>query len=104
MMMDDATTIGRLTKDGALVGYVAIDTQEWRFSARQGVRKKRWSGRRTRYRLDLLDDWDEGFLDAEDEAELASGWFSFRGEVLAYEELEVAERDAVASERFSSWD
>lgn len=97
--------VGRLTKNGALFGYVAIDTQRWSFSKRVGLlRSRRWSETRRRYRLDLLDDWDEGFLQPEDEADLQGGRFKFKGEALEYEELVGPERSAVLSQRFSDWD
>ncbi|CAN5813618.1 hypothetical protein BH23ACT12_BH23ACT12_02660 [soil metagenome] len=99
----EAVAIGRLTKDEALFGYLAIDTQRWSFSRRAGLRSTRWSETRRRYRLDLLGDWDEGFLEPEDEADLQRGRFRFKGEALAYEELVGPERSAVLSQRFSDW-
>ena len=95
--------VGRVTRAGALFGYVAVDTQRWSRSQRVGLRLRRWSETRRRYRLDLLSDWDEGFLTAEDEADLASGRFQFKGEVLTYEELAGDERRTVLSQRFSDW-
>ena len=100
----EALGIGRLTRDGALFGYLAVDTQLWVQSQRTGLRVRRWSETRRRYRLELLHDWDEGFLEAEDEADLAAGRFRFRGAVLAYEELVGAEKDTVLSQRFSDWE
>lgn len=95
--------VGRLTRAGAVFGFLAVDSQEWSLSRRVGLRKQRWSETRRRYRLDLLSDWDEGFLTAEDEAELAGGRFQFKGEVLSYEELAGEERGEVLSQRFSDW-
>lgn len=102
----DATSVavGRLTKDGTLFGYVTVDTQRWSRSRRVGpLTVQRWSETRRRYRLDLLSDWDEGFLTAEDETDLTEGRFRFKGEVLAYEELDGEERRKVLSQRFSDW-
>lgn len=100
----ESVVIGRLTNDGALFGYLAIDTQRLSLSTRAGFRIRRWSETRRRYRLDLLGDWDEGFLEPEDEADLRVGRFTFKGEALAYEELLGAERSAVLSQRFSEWE
>jgi hypothetical protein len=106
MVMDEGpagVTVGQLTRGGALFGYLAIDTQRWSLSRRVGLRLRRWSETRRRYRLDLLTDWDEGFLTAEDEADLAAGRFRFKGEVLAFKELSGEERRTVSSQRFSDW-
>ena len=100
----EAVGIGRLTKDGALFGYLAVDSQQWFSSQRKGLRVRRWSETQRRYRLDLLDDWDEGFLEDEDEADLAAGRFRLKGAVLAYEELVGAEKGAILSQRFSDWE
>lgn len=102
----ETPVIGRLTKSGTLVGYVAIDTQLLQCSQRQGlrIRTKRWSEIRRRYRLDLLDDWDEGFLEGDDDADLAAGRLRYKGEFLSYEELVGDERQAVLAERFATWD
>ncbi|MCU0279823.1 MAG: hypothetical protein MUE31_13160 [Candidatus Nanopelagicales bacterium] len=96
--------LGRLTRAGQLVGFLAIDDQVW-FGVK-GVwpfRRKMWSEMRHRYRLDLLDDWDEGFLTGDDVAELASGRFRLMGQVLRYEEVAEAKERAVIAERFSDW-
>jgi hypothetical protein len=53
--------------------------------------------------LDLLSDWDEGFLTAEDEVDLVGGRFRFKGEELVYEELAGDESRTVWSQRFSDW-
>lgn len=95
--------VGRVTKAGALFGFLVVDSQRWSLSRGVGLRKQRWSETRRRYRLDLLSDWDEGFLTADDEADLAEGRFQFKGEVLAYEELAGDEGRAVLSQRFSDW-
>lgn len=98
--------IGRLTRGGALFGYLAVDTQLWFSSKRTGLKVRRWAQTRRRYRLALQpfgrEDWDEGFMEAEDDLE--AGRFIFKGEVLAYEELIGAERDAVFFERFAGWE
>lgn len=104
--MDDAaaaTAVGRLTKDDAFFGYLAVDTQRWSLKRRVGFRSRKWSEVRRRYRLDLLGDWDEGFLTDDDEAELRQGRFQYRGESLAYEQLTGAAASAVLSDRFSDW-
>lgn len=96
--------VGRLTRAGQLVGFLAIDDQEW-----SGVksflpyRRRLWSETRHRYRLDLLDDWDEGFLTPDDVTELASGFFRLKGEVLGYEEVVDAEERSKIAARFSDW-
>lgn len=95
--------IGRLTRGEELFGYLAIDTQRLSCSQRVGLRFRRWSETRRRYRLDLLGDWDEGFLEPDDEADLQGGRFRYKGEALAYDELAGPERSAVLSERFSDW-
>lgn len=96
--------VGRLTKDGTLFGYLAIDTQRLSCSQRVGLKLRRWSETRRRYRLDLLGDWDEGFLEPEDEADLQGARFRFKGEALVYDELVGSERSAVLSQRFSDWE
>lgn len=105
-MGTDSTTLdlGRVTKDGALIGYLAVDTQQWSLSQRVGLRSRKWSETRRRYRLDLLNDWDEGFLSAEDEVALAGGRFQFKGEIFRYEELAGDDRAAVLAQRFSEWE
>jgi hypothetical protein len=100
----EPVAVGRLTKNGALFGYLAIDTQRWSFSKRVGLRSRRWSETRRRYRLDLLDDWDEGFVGPEQEANLQRGRFRFKGEALEYEELVGPEKSAVLSQIFADWD
>ena len=94
--------VGRLTKDGTLFGYLVVDTQRLSCSQRVGFKLRRWSETRQRYRLDLLGDWDEGFLEPEDD--LQGGRFIFKGEALVYEELVGSERSAVLSQRFSDWE
>ena len=86
-----------------MFGYLAIDAQRLSSSQRVGFRLRRWSETRRRYRLDLLGDWDEGFLEHDDEADLQGGRFRFKGEALAYEELVGPERSEVLSQRFSDW-
>ena len=98
-----AMAVGRLTRDGVLFGYIAIDAQRWSLTKRVGLRSQKWSETRRRYRLDLLNDWDEGFLTAEDDAELAQGKFQYKGESLAYEELTGAAGSAILADRFSDW-
>jgi hypothetical protein len=99
----ESPAVGRLTRDGSLVGFIAIDSQLLHSSQRQGLRTRRWSEVRRRFRLDLLDDWAEDFIDAQAEIDLAAGSFRFKGELLAYEELIGDERKAVLSERFANW-
>jgi hypothetical protein len=101
--VEDSPLVGRLTRDSALIGYLSIDSQQWSFVRREGFRSHRWSEVRRRYRLDLLDDWDEGFLDPEDEADLRQGRFRFKGEVLRFEELSAPERERILVQRFSRW-
>lgn len=96
--------VGRLTRGGQLIGFLAVDDQVWREV--KGVwprRQKSPPETRRRYRLDLMNDWDEGFLTADDEAELASGRFLFKGETWQYEGLADDERRAVIAEHFSDW-
>jgi len=95
--------VGRVTRDGSLVGFLIVDTQHWDFKRRRGWRNERWSEERRRFRLDLLTDWSEGFLSSEDEVALSAGRFRFKGEVLTYEELAGDESRRVLSERFSDW-
>lgn len=99
----ESFAVGRLTRDGVTVGYLAVDSQRWSFTRRKGLTSQRWSEVRRRYRLDLLGDWDEGFLEPEDEADLEAGRFRFKGEVLAYEKLADQDMEAVRAERFSGW-
>lgn len=96
--------LGRLTRNGVLVGYVAVDTQPWSFRQRTGLRIRRWSETRRRYRLDLLTTWDEGFLTPEDEEDLDQGRFVFKGDTLTYQELLGTERDKIASDSFAEWE
>jgi hypothetical protein len=99
----ESCAIGRLTRNGVLIGYVAIDEQRLSLSQRQGFRRKRWSETRRRCRLDLLGDWDEGFMDPDDDADIDAGRFRYKGEVLAYEELVGDEAQTVFAERFAEW-
>jgi hypothetical protein len=99
----ESVTVGRLTKDGALVGYLAVDTQRWSLSQRHGLTRRRWSEVKRRYRLDLLNDCDEGFLSDEDEADLAAGRFHFKGGICEYEELAGEGGRTVIAQRFSDW-
>lgn len=101
--MPETCAIGRLTSDGVLIGYVAIDEQRLSLSQRQGFRRKRWSETRRRCRLDFLDNWDEGFMDSDDDADLEAGRFRYKGEFLAYEELVGDEAQMVFAERFAGW-
>jgi hypothetical protein len=97
--------IGRLTRDGTVVGYLAVDNQDVSSSQRRGFRARRWSETRRRCRLVLigeLPDW--GYLETEDEAALDVGQFTYKGETLAHEDLVGAERQAVSSQVFSGWD
>lgn len=86
------------------MGYLAVDTQRWSFTQRLGMRKRRWSETKLRYRLDLLTTWNEGFLTPDDEDALARGRFDFKGEALTYQELTGAEKGEIFSQRFSDWD
>lgn len=99
----ESFAVGRLTRDGVTVGYLAVDLQRWSFTRRKGLTSQRWAEVRRRYRLDLLGDWDEGFLEPEDEADLGAGRFRFKGEVLAFERLADQEMEAIRAERFSGW-
>jgi hypothetical protein len=105
--MDDTTkdiVVGRLTtRSGELFGFLAVAPQELTVSRRVGLRRQRWSETRLRYRLDLERDWDDGYLSAEDEAELAEGRFLFKGEVYAFQELAGNERRAEL-QRFEGWE
>jgi hypothetical protein len=92
-----------VTRDGSLVGYLAVDSQDWDFKQRHGWRVRRWSETRRRFRLDLLTNWSEGFLSPEDEDALDHGSFAYKGESLTYEELSDPERAGILSERFSAW-
>lgn len=97
--------IGRLTRDGVLVAYLAVDTQLWFLKQRHGIRRRRTlPENRVRYRMDLLTTWDEGFLTPEDEDALARGCFKFKGETLTYQELTGAEKMEVFMRRFSKWE
>lgn len=97
--------VGRLSRDGQLLGFLAIDDQVWREVKGLWPRRKVSPPQvRRRYRLNLLDDWDEGFLTPEDEAELASGRFTFKGEEWRYEDLADDERIEVIAEYFGEWD
>ncbi|SHN34994.1 hypothetical protein [Cryptosporangium aurantiacum] len=99
-------TVGRLmTKDGVLFGYLALDTQQLMWRQRVSpLRVRRWSETKRRYRLDLLDDWDDGFLENDDEAELAAGRFAFKGEIYLYEEQTDDEARTALTERFAGWE
>jgi hypothetical protein len=96
--------VGRVTRDGSLVGFLVVDTQHWDFKQWHGWRIRRWSEERRRLRLDLLTDWVDDFLSPEEEVALSAGQFCLKGEVLAYEELDGDERNAVLTDRFSNWD
>jgi hypothetical protein len=104
--MDDAGSVrvGRLTRDGSLVGFLVVDDQHWDFKQRRGWRTHRWSEERRRLRVDLLNDWIEGFLSPEDEVDLSTGRFLLKGEILAYEELDGDERSTVLTDHFSNWE
>jgi hypothetical protein len=95
--------IGRLVQNGELIGYLAVDSQLWSFSKRRGLKIERWSECKRRYRLDLFDDWDDGFLEPADEDDLDRGRFWFRGNLVGYEETKEPDRDAILKERFSDW-
>jgi hypothetical protein len=62
--MDDAGSVrvGRLTRDGSLVGFLVVDDQRWHFKQRRGWRVHRWSEERRRLRIDLLTDWIDDFV------------------------------------------
>ncbi|MDQ1676204.1 MAG: hypothetical protein QOC93_1348 [Actinomycetota bacterium] len=100
----DSVRVGRVTRDGSLVGFLVVDDQHWDCKQRRGWRIERWSEERRRLRLDLLTDWCEDFLSPEEEVALSAGRFCFKGEVLAYEELHGDERSAVLADHFSNWE